>query len=141
MVHKMEVQSDQDETKESVSIDVKPSSSDLVKKSEKKLSTSEPLVELSAVNADNTTSDKKLITILSGGSELLDNEDSNSMDNSHSLMEEVDDVEDIGENLLEVKQEICEVKLEQVTLNFSYFMHVNPTPVSLTLWYVAILSI
>ncbi|XP_012252893.1 zinc finger protein 557 isoform X2 [Athalia rosae] len=73
----------------------------------------EPLVELTAMDADHTVTDKNILTILPGSPELLDNEDSNLMDTPHTLMEGVDDVDDLSEaRLLQVKQELCELEAE-----------------------------
>ncbi|XP_046753343.1 zinc finger protein 135-like isoform X2 [Diprion similis] len=121
VMEKMDVEERQVNDVAPVTKDQKLPVPSLVNEPKRKSPTPNPLVELTTVEANNQDADKNLITILSGGPELMDNEDSNLMSHTHSLIEDVDGVEDINNpELLHVKQEICEVKLEELEADALY---------------------
>lgn len=82
----------------------------IVNETEEKSLTSNSLVTPSTSGTEDKSADKNIITILSSGSELLDGDTSALINMDH-----INDVSELDETgLLRVKQEICEVKVEEV---------------------------
>lgn len=117
----MEFEGKGDESAEAVAKDkaAPPSEPKVDESGKKSPQVLEPLVELGDEDdGDNPDdSEKNVISILPHDDpSLLDNDDSsNLMSDDHHLMPDVDDVEDLNEaGLFQVKEEMCEVKLEEV---------------------------
>ncbi|KAI4488855.1 hypothetical protein M0804_004353 [Polistes exclamans] len=94
------------------SLDLKMSEklNDVIKERDDKSSISNTLVSPSTSGTEDISGDKNIITILSSSSELLDG--------GASALINMDHINDVGEldesGLLRVKQELCEVKVEEL---------------------------
>lgn len=92
----------------------------IVNETEEKSLTSNSLVTPSTSGTEDKSGDKNIITILSNGSELLDGDTSALINMDH-----INDVSELDETgLLRVKQEICEVKVEEVQYAIVFYIFI-----------------